>query len=224
MAIAFDAASTFSPAVASSSQTFSHTASGADRILVVATGVTGTTNAVSGVTYNTVALTKLNHSEDAGDARVELWYLVAPDTGTHDVVVTMAASSRVCGGAASYTGVDQTVPWGTDSGANSNNVASLEATVAVASAAGELVVAANSRRANEVATAGAGSTERFAADCTAGVDPGSCELLDEAGAASVTVNWTWTTTNRRWAILGAPLKPSGAAAVTPKKLASLGVG
>ena len=62
---------------------------------------------VTGVTYNGVAMTRV---DDVGTANrwFNLWYLTAPATGAHDIVVSLSASS-FCGlAAASYTGVSQT--------------------------------------------------------------------------------------------------------------------
>ena len=48
-----------------------------------------TSASVSSVTYNGSALTLVGTIQDAGsNVRVELWQMVAPATGTNDVIVT----------------------------------------------------------------------------------------------------------------------------------------
>lgn len=111
MAIAFDAASEeliFN--VSSASVTVSHTISGTDRILVlgITTFDSTATNLVSGITYDGVAMTKLTEIAVQANARMSVWYLIAPNTGTNDIVATFAANQTyVWLAAASYTGVKQ---------------------------------------------------------------------------------------------------------------------
>ena len=88
--ITLDAVSASSVFTGSTSvQTWSHVVgSFNNRLLVV--GVMGNDPSsdrfVTGVTYNGDAMTKL--VEKDSNYNVTLWYLIAPDTGTHDIVVT----------------------------------------------------------------------------------------------------------------------------------------
>lgn len=108
MAVAYDATSTSSVNPATS-LTFAHTCSGSNRILFVTT-ITNTGTGVSGVTYNGVALTLLDSRADAGGNVPELWYLIAPATGSNNIVITVSGSNAIAGAAASYTGVKQSAP------------------------------------------------------------------------------------------------------------------
>src|SRR5438309_5117991 len=45
--------------------------------------------------------------------RVEIWSLAAPSPGTANVVVSLSGSVDVVGGAISFSGVNQTTPFGT---------------------------------------------------------------------------------------------------------------
>lgn len=101
MAIAFDSSS--SGGSASSPATFSHTCSGSDRILFVAAAA-NSGQTVTGVTYNGVSMTQLNSVTDS--ATQYLFYLIAPATGTNNVVVSTSGSNAT-GSAVSYTGVKQ---------------------------------------------------------------------------------------------------------------------
>lgn len=72
-----------------------------NRILVVGVGSDGSTTAdysASGVTYNSVAMTKINGFQytangwDGGYDWISLWYLIAPDTGSHNIVVSFTTT------------------------------------------------------------------------------------------------------------------------------------
>src|SRR5712692_3742121 len=102
--------------------TLAHTTSaGANRLLIVGVSMNITNNsatAVSGVTYNGTAMTLVGAHNDAGlMRRVEMWRLLAPTSGTFNVIVSVnipsAVTIGVTVGATTFTGVDQTVPLGT---------------------------------------------------------------------------------------------------------------
>lgn len=96
------------------SKTVSHVCSGADRILIV--GVSnydagsGGNDKVTGVTYNGVAMTLITKTQgDGADSWNYLYALVAPDTGTHNIVVsTSTTQDEINVVAASYNGAKQT--------------------------------------------------------------------------------------------------------------------
>ena len=102
--------------------TFAHTTTTtANRLLLVGVSMnisSVNTTTVTGVTYNGTALTSAGAHNDAGNTRrVEMWYLLAPASGTQNVVVTVNLPSSgtvgVVAGATTFTDVDQTVPLGT---------------------------------------------------------------------------------------------------------------
>ena len=222
--IAFGAASqgtTGSTAVGS--LTFSHTvgAGGAGRILVVGVNMFSTADplpTVSTMTYAGQSMTFLSTEIDTSvppRIRTEMWYITAPATSANNIAITFSASVRAVAGGMSYTGVHQTAPFGAPASAGG---VSTSASVAVSSAAGELVVDSVGARENtsetQSLTAGAGQTERYNGVSRTGtinnnnvVGAGS----EEAGAASVTMSWT-VGTSARWAIVAAPLKPAGGCA------------
>ena len=75
------------------SATISHTVSGNNRLLLV--GVTlwpGAGNYVTSVTWNGTSLTKITDVSNSTSIRTELWKLVAPATGTANVVVNVTGS------------------------------------------------------------------------------------------------------------------------------------
>ena len=189
----FDGAS--SDVQVGTSMTWSHTVgSGVDQILIV--GLSTDTTVVNSVTYGGQALTLIGSQDDpGGSSRVELWYLLAPPTGTNDIVATFADTTRAIGGATSWSGVNQTTPLGTAVFASGSDGS---ATVTVTSSVGEVVVDALSANGN-TATPGTGQTQRW--NLNQGGLTGAGSSKD--GAAAVTMSWTVTD---NWAIGAVPLK------------------
>ena len=75
------------------------------------------TASVSSITYKGTALTFIGAHNDAGATRrVEMWYLLAPPTGSNSMVLTVnlptAGTVGAVFGATTFSGVDQTVPIG----------------------------------------------------------------------------------------------------------------
>jgi hypothetical protein len=92
---------------------------------------------VSGITYNGIPLTQKGYWPV--QPRVEIWYLVAPPTGAHDVVITFSANLKqgAKAGVMTFTGVNQSTPLGTF--AHASGTTTGPATVNVTSATNELV-------------------------------------------------------------------------------------
>jgi VCBS repeat-containing protein len=206
LAVAVDSTSVGSIPPGSASDTFSHTTSGSDRLLLVGISF-GQDNGetVTSVTHNGTNLTKLGSidNSDNASARVEIWSLVAPTTGTHNVVVNLSGVSHIGAviGAISFTGVEQSAPLGAFAGAQGNSNAP---SVTVTSAANELVfgIAAYEDSNSADFTEGAGQTEQWnlfqaKANGTAST---------EAGAASVVSSWT-IPSSFKWAAAGVSVKP-----------------
>lgn len=182
MAIALDATS---HGTGTNTVTFSHTCTGTNLILWVG----GKINAVAlwtGVTYNGVALTKSDAIRQTAD-EAELWYLVAPATGAHNIVISVdvgAATTYAYG--ASYTGAAQTgVPdaHGTNSTASGTSLSKAITTVA---ANCWMVGSVWDNSGNNVAASGTTLRE---------TTYGSVSFLDSNGALSAGSNSlgvTWT--------------------------------
>lgn len=107
--------------------TFTHTVSaGSDRCLIVGAAAYAP-GSVPTVTYNGTSMTLINSINNDGTETC-LFYLVNPDTGANDVVVTAAGSDDITAGADSYTGVDQSTPIGTPVAGSATGYASVTAT------------------------------------------------------------------------------------------------
>lgn len=97
--------------------------SNSNRMLIVAIGTHQAANA-SGITYNGVAMTLIKRQEGSFGEHAEIWGLVAPDTGTHNVVVS-GANNYWAMGIYSLYDCDQNLPTifgGASSGGSSNSV------------------------------------------------------------------------------------------------------
>lgn len=111
-------------------------AAGNNRILIVEFAYVngGGVTSVDSVTYNGAALTFYYERVALGpvkDNRVSIWYMLAPDVGTHDVVISYTGVGivGVAISVTAYKGVDQVAPIEqavpATSGANSANSLSL---------------------------------------------------------------------------------------------------
>jgi len=217
MAIAHDASSSTTGSSVSS-LTFSHTCSGSDRILMVATSVFDDTSqaerTVASVTYNGVSMTRIDR-QDAGNIAAELWYLIAPATGANNVVVTLGATNPFAiAGASSYTGVAQTSP--VEANAKASGW-SQTATVNVTTIANNSMVVDSTSKydTTEALSVGADQTSNHNTSVGSGYGiRGASSREAKAAAGSVTMSWTWTTTNRDWAIVAASIKEATTVANT----------
>lgn len=107
MAIAFDAYTDGGFAGGITSRTFAHTTTGSDRILFVGAWTRGTN--VPTVTYNGVSMTGIGTivGPTADGDYVSLFYLIAPATGSNNVVISLSSANLIGGQAISYTGAKQ---------------------------------------------------------------------------------------------------------------------
>ena len=94
MAVTFDATAT-GKQLNATSLTFSHTCSGSNLVLIVASGTDAVVNTTN-VTYAAVALTEINGVDSPLSAnRSEQWGKIAPATGANNVVITVASSTGI---------------------------------------------------------------------------------------------------------------------------------
>jgi hypothetical protein len=183
----------------------------ANRLLVVAVSIGGNaTDSVVSVTFGTTPLTFLGAgANDDRTARVELWYLIAPTSGWGDVSVTLSGPADVVGGAASFAGANQMAPFGTFGASGSTGIGSTDPSVAMLSAAGDLVLAALAtaddpgvlRSSAAGGGASTGSWWTFSYKNTSGAG------ITALGADTVAMGWT-KTKSARWAIGAVAVKPA----------------
>lgn len=219
MAIAFDAA-TDGGALAASPKTFSHTCTGTDLFLIVFTFQASTTDNVTGVTYNGVALTKAGFSpSDAGINYygIGCWYLLNPATGANTVEIT-TSSGTVTGVAHSYTGV----VGGFDNVATNSVASGTSLTVSVTTVADNCWTAMGASNGDGELSAGSGIERVDLASI------GSTSTFDSNAAVtppgSTSLQATWATSASAGGIIISFSPTAAASATTSRRRMMTGIG
>lgn len=220
MAIAFDA-STQGTAGTSSTQTYSHTTSGSNRILYVHVYSTNMTDGtVSSVTYAGAAMTKVGFVSGSIWGGVYLWRLVNPAVGANNVVVTFSAGF-VVSNATSYTGAKQSGGVFVSNTNQLNTVGDTSITVAVTpNSANNWIVCANG---NQGANPMAATNSAFLR--LQGSNIAIASLDTNAGVSGSTTLGFQVSGNGGQGMVAESFEPEGGASATfIPQLLTLGVG
>ena len=181
--------------------TVSHTTgTGANRLMLV--GISQKNRTVTGVTYGATPLTLVGENNINGNARIALYQLVNPPSGTANVVVNFSTNpdKGAVINVTTYTGVDQTNPFGTFV---TDQAKSINASVNVVSAAGEIlydVISVN----GVYMTAGAGQTQRWNIHSGGEIYAAGST---KPGAVSTSMSWVLDL-SRDWSLGAVPIKPA----------------
>ena len=203
------AVSTISSLVKSDASTLSwtHTVNaGNNRLLLVGLSYAKPGNPAQSVKYRGVAMTRLGPIAAPGTAVLaELCYLPAPSIGIGSVAVTLDAPADDVVGAISFTGVDQSAPFGTFRSAADNSSA---ACFTLANAPAPLVASILAAKGDvQGITAGTGQLQAW--NGTTGTGSG-----DVAGSAIVVASAPLATVcqtidkAKPWALVAVPLNPA----------------
>lgn len=208
MAIAFDNSTQHTRTTSGSSTSFSHTCSGSDRILFVfVNAVNPTGNTASSVTYDGVAMTKIDDEFAQVNVNTSLWYLVAPATGSNTVTVNFATlGSYVDCAASSYTGAAQTSP--IDANSKNNTTGNSVSTTVTSTTDNCWVVTCGYHGALTSLSAGGTSREITISGSQRGLIGDSNAAVTPAGGRTMTISGGSSQTS---AIIAAAFKPAGAA-------------
>lgn len=171
------------------SLTHSHTVAGSDTFMLIGFCM-GTDQGWGTVAYNSVSLGSAiaTIGNSTNQVFIEVYALVAPADGTHDVTATRTGSNdgRLVMITRSYTGVDQTTPYGTPATAYASEA---NPTVDVSSAVDELVSDFMAMfGGGSVPAVGGGQTERV--NSINDIGDGFGGSSDEAGGTTVTMSWS----------------------------------
>ena len=198
-----------------SSMTVSHTTgSGSDRLMLVGISYNNDDyETVTGVTYNGASLTEVGTGNNSDDARVYIYSLVAPDSGTHNVVINFsdALNQGAIAGIVTFTGVDQSTPLGTFVSAQDSD--STPATVNIPSDSGELVFGVASAEYEAFTAATSGQNEHWRRSIS-GADTNGAGGTDAGASPTVPMSWSLDPSYNHWAIGGVSIKPSGSSGST----------
>jgi hypothetical protein len=189
MAVAHDATSNNQGT--GTSVTVSHTiASGSNRLLLVAVGIDASSNFNPTVTWNGVAMTQ--DVEITTNRYLSTFWLVAPDEGAHDVVV----SSLPGGGnqvvfVRSFTGVDQSTPF--DTAVQTNASTTNPSTINVDTVTGDLIVDFMYTN-NVTGDFAAGGDQTVPTNGTVDLSSSDAGTSHRAGNGTLAMSWSWTGT------------------------------
>lgn len=202
--VAVDATSTgFWSNPNSTSFTVSHTTgAGLNRLMLV--GISQKNRLVTSVTYGGTPLTLVGESISSGNARMHIFSLINPPSGTANVVVNLNSNpdKGIVVGVTTFTGVDQDTPLGIFNSAYNK---STSASVTVTSASDELVFDVVTVRGGTGSPA-SGQTQLWKLGTTQEIElGGGCT---KPGASSVTM--TWNIADNDWAIGAVSIKPAPA--------------
>lgn len=212
--IQVDVASNSGYQAAASSYSWAHVCTGADRYLVVGIAMLSLAQTVSGITYNSIAMTLLGVKNSvSGACRVELWGLKAPSTGSNTIAVTLTGVIASAGIATSFVNVHQTSSTEAFNSAQATNVGAADATVDVTSIADLDFVVDIVATDDAAITVGAGQVQQGNVTGAGGSGAMSTEG-PKSPAGAVTMSWTDVGALATWAIGGIALRPVTAAALT----------
>ena len=201
-------------AVNPASNTVAYDATATNGYLVVQT-LKQSSQTVTGVTYNSVAMTQLTTIQ--GNTAAEtlyLWGLAAPTTGTNDIVVSVSGAGTLVVDVALYSGAQQTTAVEATSTNSGIDATSASVTVTTITDNDWLVGYFRSNSGSGAFTAGANTVVR--GDAANGtrqmVDTGA----DQTPAGSKSLNVTMALA-ANWSAMAFALKPTAAApsAATP---------
>jgi hypothetical protein len=191
MAIAFDASSVGHQDFGGT-MTISHTCTGSNLVLVAMAANTSSSDKVSGVTYNGVAMTRVRAELGLVSATPYVYILANPATGTHDIVWTFTSADQTFSGInASFTGVDQTTPTDHDAGGGNgfqNSPRSDNITVSTGGFAVDVIAGSGTSD----AMAAGGSQTEIGTQQSTGVRTAASYLQD-----ATAMSWTWSTGQRQ---------------------------
>lgn len=171
--------------------------SGSHTILLVAVSYRNDLGSVTSVTHNGDSMTSQGTFTKL-DITTEWFLLASPDAGINDVVVTMSTTNVDGVASATYfTGSDGTI--GTIANTTYDNA---DPSISVTSATDEVVIdcLAGGTSAGGDPTAGTGQTKRMSA-VPAGASFDRMAMSTEAGATSVTMDWTGVQGSGKYGVL-----------------------
>lgn len=170
------------------SLTYSHTcSSNSDRVLLVAIWTEQTSDLVTSVTYNSVAMTRVA-TDTQGTQRVYLYILTSPSSGANDVVISTSSGVNIHSVSASYYDVGSSQPDSSNTGVQASGATLTLSTTVVNSGCWLVSCAANEANGLSAST---GTTSRTSGsgvirmgDSNGTVGTGSQSMAWSAGNSS----------------------------------------
>jgi hypothetical protein len=166
--------------------------SGTDRKLVVAISSKkdGGGGAPSGVTWNGTALAKIDDFTNTSDNNTSIWYLDAPESGTHNIVITYGAAQGYIAMAAYELTGSASAYGGTNKG-NTDVATSHSITVTVEGSAGIVIDTVATGAIPRDPTVGAGQTAIYHGAYGSAPDGlGAGSSYEAHSGSNVAMSWT----------------------------------
>jgi hypothetical protein len=190
---------------AASTASWSHTVSGANRLLAVTVTLRNFTT-ITNVTYGAQSLTKATDiSAGSGNyPRSEIWYLIAPAIGTNTITVTAGSVDFIQAGAVTFTGVHQTVPLGPAAG--NSGLAQTSTTLTTTSANNDVVLdVLGIESIGKTFTPGTGQTLLYSP--TSDANWRNATSIKTSTASTTDSTWT-ISASTNWSQAGIAVKPA----------------
>ncbi len=180
-----------------------------DGIIIV--GVSAYNNNVSTITDvdsgGTHTLTKVASSTGTGGAgmRDDLWYWLGPKSGTNTIHVTQAAADHMGAFSASFSGVNQTTPFGTAVANFGSGTSATSSSVSVS--VNQVVVDAFSFFGNggPWTASGTGGQQQIQSNDISSGEGGSYMPVNTATGGTTTMAWTQGGAAEAWTEIAAPM-------------------
>lgn len=191
---------------------WSHTTGSSANKLVVTIGSAGASRDISGVTFNSVALTKLIDQDDGSFENAEIWRLNDPPIGTFTIEVSFSGGggAQQAAGAISFSGAaaaERDTSVATGAGANPS--------VAVDSESGDYCVDAYASDLGSDGTSTPGGTTIWEDEDVASGDSDFGSQYVVASGASTSPTWTAVApSSGSWALVAASIKAAGGTPAT----------
>lgn len=195
MAIAIDATSS-GTGTAGTTVTVPHTCTGSNLVLIVVAGATDGVSTPT-CTYNGVSMTQGAIRDVASEMFSIVFYLVSPDTGTHDIVLTKGSGDEFGVMGISFTGAGGVSATATNSGGSLDTTATV--TVNTATTGNGYVVAGGTNNVAAITVTYTGSGAEFANVTTASQRYMAARTAFASGAD---VTESWTKVASKWSLCG----------------------
>ena len=179
------------------SLTFAHTVSGSNTLLVVGASLVDVAigaKVVSGVTYNSVALTKVRADEYEGvDVTLngEVWYLIAPADGSNNIVFSFTnGTDSFVGGGLTITGAKQSDQPDANVGTSAGGSTTITDDITTVADNSIIFDHVSHTEDENGLIAGAGQTKQWDVDVNTYNDRGTASVETATTAGVYTMSWS----------------------------------
>ena len=197
-------------------------AAGTNTILVALIGIdkaAGIPSSVTGVTFNGDPFTFFGKGTHSSEEQAEIWYRLAPDVATGDVVVTIDVANEVGFGVLAYDGVSQASPWRSAAATNVGSTGTSSTVTPTGVVTGDVVVDQIAAFPGTGMAVGANQAQRWNQSGANMREAASTQNGVDGGAMS----WSWSG-NSSFSHVGGALAPAAGPLASDTPFTLLGRG